>query len=81
MTEPTPTPTPAAKAVGGLTLLKNLAAEIATLQRPVTAAAVVTFVLTLIPGVGLTVQEATAIVTGVGLIDGGLTHVVAQPAA
>jgi hypothetical protein len=73
MTEPTPTP--AAKAVGGLTILKNIAKEIATLERPVTAAAVAAFVLTIIPGVGLTVQEATAIIAGVGGLDAALTQV------
>jgi hypothetical protein len=75
MTEPTTTPTPAAKAVGGLTVLKNLLAEIATLQRPVTASAVAVFILALIPGVGLTVTEATAIVAGVGALDAALTQV------
>lgn len=74
--ETIPTPTPKAKAVSGLSILGNIAKDIATLQRPVTATAVATFILTLIPGVGLTVQEATAITTGVGLIDAGLTHVV-----
>lgn len=75
MTEPTPAPAPAAKAVAGLSFLKNILTEIATLQRPVTAAAVGTFILTLIPGVGLTVQEATAIVAGVGALDAALTQV------
>ncbi len=69
-------PTPAQKVVGGLQLLKNLLAEIATLQRPVTAAAVATFGLSLIPGAGLGVTEATAIVAGVGALDAALEKLV-----
>ncbi len=69
---PTVKPTAAQKAVGGLQFLKNLLTEIATLQRPVTAAAVALFVLQLIPGVGLTVEEVTAILVGVGTLDATL---------
>lgn len=68
-TTPVTPKSPAQKVDGVLTVLKNIVVEIATLQRPVTATAVATFVLTLIPGVGLTAEEATLILVGVGTID------------
>jgi uncharacterized protein involved in cysteine biosynthesis len=71
-----PKPSAAAKVEGVATIIKNVVVEIATLQRPVTAAAVATFVLTLIPGVGLTVTEATSILVGVGVIDATLEKIV-----
>lgn len=76
MTTPTAVPTAAQKAAGGLAIIKSILAEIATLQRPVTAAAVGAFILALIPGVGLTVEEATAIVAGVGAVDAVLVKIV-----
>ncbi len=77
MTEtPAVKPTPTQKASAGLTLAQNLLKEIATLQRPVTASAVAVFVLSLIPGVGLGVTEATAIIAGIGAADAALEKLV-----
>ena len=69
-------PTAVQKAVGGLQFLQNLLKEIATLQRPVTAAAVATFVLVLIPGIGLSAEEVAGIVAGVGALDAALERIV-----
>jgi len=67
---------PVSKADAGLTILKDAVVEIATLKRPVTAAAVATFVLTLIPGVGLSAEEVAAILVGVGSIDAVLEKLI-----
>jgi hypothetical protein len=68
--------TAAQKVEGGINILKEVIVEIATLKRPVTAAAVAAFVVALIPGSGLTVTEATAILVGVGTVDAVLEQIV-----
>ncbi len=78
MTDPSAVkPTAVQKAVGGLQFLKNLIVEIATLQRPVTAAAVAAFILVLIPGVGLSAEAVAGIVAGVGALDAALEKLIA----
>lgn len=77
MTEPTPpappSPSPSPSAVqkvgAGLAILKDVVVEIATLKRPVTAAAVASLILTQIPGIGLSAEEIAVILVGVGSID------------
>ena len=71
-----PKPTAAQKVEGAATLVKQILVEIATLQKPVTAAAVAAFALALIPSVGLTVTEATSILVGIGVVDAALEKVV-----
>ena len=76
MNEPTAAkPTLVAKVTGGLSFVKSIVTEIATLQRPVTAAAVAAFVLTVVPGVGLSAEEVAAILVGVGTLDAALEKI------
>jgi hypothetical protein len=59
-----------------LTIVKNIIVKIATLQKPVTAAAVAGFVLALIPGVGLTATEVSAVLVGVGVVAATVEEIV-----
>lgn len=58
-----------------LTILKDVVIEVATLARPVTAAAVAGLILTLIPGVGLDATTLAAILVGVGGADAVVENV------
>jgi hypothetical protein len=65
-----------------LTAVKNIVLELATLQSPVTAAAVAGFILTLIPGVGLDSTTLASVLVAVGAVDNALGRIlpVAPPA-
>jgi hypothetical protein len=58
-----------------LTAIKNIVLEIATLQSPVTAAAVAGFVLTVIPGVGLDSTTLASVLVAVGAVDAALEKI------
>lgn len=49
-----------------LTAIRDIVVEVATLQRPVTAAAIAGVIVTLIPGAHLNTTTLAAIIAGVG---------------
>ena len=69
-------PTAAQKASGVLSLVKTLLAEIATLQRPVTAAAVSLFILQITGVTTIDASTLAGILAGVGGLDAAVEKLV-----
>lgn len=70
------------KADNALTILKDIIVEVATLSRPVTAAAVAGLILALVPGAGLHAESFAAGLAAIGTADMAVAKLVGmQPPA